>query len=78
MADLEQRPTGSFHPLKIDIYRLCSTIQTGRLVCPLPGCNGPGHQPPSEITTMLDHLCAYVNSNYAQAAGGMQNDQDFS
>ena len=45
---------------------------------PLPGCNGPAHQPPSEITTMLDHLCAYVNSNYAQSAGGMQDDQGFS
>ena len=35
MADLEQRPTGSFHPLKIDIYRLCSTIQTGTSRLPL-------------------------------------------
>ena len=44
----------------------------------LPGSSGQDHQPPRETTTMLDHLCAYVNSNHAQSAGGMQDDQGFS
>lgn len=45
---------------------------------PLPGCSRPDHPRPHQTTTMLDHLCAYVDSNYAQSAGGMQDDQSFS
>ena len=45
---------------------------------PLPGCTGPDHPPPNETTTMLEHLCAYMDSNYAQSAGGTQDDQSFS
>ena len=44
----------------------------------LPTCvdaKNPAHE---DGTTMLEHLCNYVDSNYTQSAGGTQDDKAFS